>query len=125
MVDHLIIHLIKGAAWLGENFPDDPRLARRLLIIGGILCLSFIVPTRFAADWDFHLLLFLEFLSLICGGICLLLGVLVFFRRAVWWRQEKAGSGFTNLDLSGRNNSAAARVSKKDAGQYIFGDSAD
>jgi hypothetical protein len=27
--EEIILHLIKGAGWLAENFPDDPRLVRR------------------------------------------------------------------------------------------------
>lgn len=118
-----IIYLTKGLGWIGENFPDDPRLGRRLLIIGAVLCSVFVIPTRFAADWNFRHLLFLQFLCLIGGIPCLVFGVLVFFRRAVWWRQQKAGSGLTSLELSERNNSASSPVSKKDAGEYIFGDS--
>jgi peptidoglycan/LPS O-acetylase OafA/YrhL len=117
--------LLKGAGWITENFPDDPRLGSRLLIIGAVLCLALIIPTGFAADGDFHWLLFLKFLCLICGIICLVLAGLVFFRRAVWWRQEKAASGLTSLDLSERNNSSPSRVSRKEADEYIFGDSPD
>jgi hypothetical protein len=42
----------------------------------------------------------LQVLSLIAGIICIVLGVFVFFRRAVWRNQEKRGSGLLSLDLN-------------------------
>ena len=52
--------------------------------------------------------LILPVLSLIAGMICIVLGVFVFFRRAVWRNQEKRGSGLLSLDLSGPRNNLAA-----------------
>jgi len=41
MIDHLILKLLelalKGLGSLAENFPDDPRLGRKLLFAGGLL----------------------------------------------------------------------------------------
>jgi len=47
----------------------------------------------------------LQVLSLIAGITCIVLGLFVFFRRAVWRNQEKRGSGLLSLDLNRpRNN---------------------
>lgn len=117
-----IIYLIKGVAYVGENFPDDPRLARRLLVAGGLL----LGANRYLAQSAWRdSTFFFQRLCVVAGIACGVLGLFVFFRRAVWWRQEKAGSGLTSLDLSERNNSTSSHVSKKDAGEYIFGDSPD
>lgn len=114
MLDQLIIHSLKGAAWVAENFPDDPRLGRRLLAAGGALIGLHVYLSH--PPWRDSTVL-LQNLCLVAGIICGILGLFVFFRRAVWRRQEKAGSGLTSLDLSERNNSAAARVSKEEVGE--------
>jgi hypothetical protein len=115
-----IIYLIKSVAWIGENFPDNPHLARRLLMAGGLLLsASWYLAESSWRDSTFSF----RRLCLIAGIGCGFLGLFVFFRRAVWWRQEKTGSGLTSLDLSGRNNPAGSRVSTKEASEYIFGDS--
>jgi len=52
--------------------------------------------------------LILPVLSLIAGIICIVLGVSVFFPRAVWRNQEKRGSDLLSLDLNGPRNNLAA-----------------
>ena len=49
----------------------------------------------------------LQVLSLIVAIICIVLGLLVFFRRAVWGNQEKRGSGLLSLDLNRPRNNLA------------------
>jgi len=41
MSARIAIELLRGLAWLGENFPDNPRLGRKLLFGGGILLCAF------------------------------------------------------------------------------------
>ena len=98
----LIKYLLKGLVWLAENFPDDPRLAKRLLLIGAMLSSAIFLPVGPAGYEDVALVA--RYALLFCGAICGILGAFVFFRRFVWWRQEKAGSGLVNLDLSSKRN---------------------
>jgi len=37
----ILIHLGRGIAWVAENFPDDPRLGKRLLLLGAALIGAF------------------------------------------------------------------------------------
>ena len=108
--DSVLDQIINSYRWVNK-VPDDPRVARRLVIAGSILCLAFIIPINFRADWNLPFALLLEFLCLIAGIPCLLLGGFVFFRRAVWARQQRVGSGLVDLGLGVRNNPAPANVS--------------
>lgn len=101
MADHLFLELLKailkGLAWLGENFPDDPRLGRKLLLVAGVLTPTVLAPTT-SPEWgDFVLVL--QLLCVIAGGICLILGSFVFFRRWVWRRQDERTPVITTLLL--------------------------
>jgi hypothetical protein len=97
ILEESIIHLIKGAAWVAENFPDDSRLARRLLVAAGAL----LGAHSFLARWAGRDSIFLF------QGLCLVAWNPLRFPRFVralspggLVRQEKAGSGLTSLDLS-------------------------
>jgi hypothetical protein len=83
---HLILHILRALAALAENFPDNPRLGRNLLLGGGLLLCALFVPDT-SPEWG-DLILALKCLSAITGGVCLILGAFVFFRRWVWRRQE-------------------------------------
>jgi len=75
------------------------------LLVGGALIGIF----RFLAHsprWV-HSTLVLQVLSLTAAIICIALGLLVFFRRAVWRNQEKRGSGLLSLDLNRPRNNLA------------------
>jgi hypothetical protein len=85
---HLILHLLRALAALAENFPDDPRLGRGLLIGGGLLLCALFVPGISPELGD--LILVLKYLSATTGGVCVVLGTFVFFRRWIWRRQEIA-----------------------------------
>lgn len=101
MADHLFFELlkaiIKGLAWLGENFPDDPRLGRKLLVIGGALVSLIFVPSTSPELGD--LIVLLQVLCVIGGGSCLILGSFVFFRRWVWRRQDKRAPVIMSVGL--------------------------
>lgn len=101
MTDHfffeLLKALIKGLAWLGENFPDNPRLGRKLLLVGGVLVSMILVPNTSPDLGDF--ILMLQVLCVIAGGSCLILGSFVFFRRWVWRRQDKRTPVIMSLGL--------------------------
>lgn len=97
MIEHLIFQSIKGLAWLGENFPDNPRLGRRLLFFGGLLALLFFLPYS-SADSD-DPIFGLMIISLAIGIILLVLGAFIFFRRWVWRRQDKRTPVVTTLLL--------------------------
>jgi hypothetical protein len=98
-MDHLFLELLKaflrGLAWLGENFPDDPRLGRKMLLIGGLLVSSVLLPTT-SSEWG-DLILTLQLLCVLSGGVCFLLSAFVFFRRWVWRRQDKRAPVITTL----------------------------
>ena len=94
---HLIIEILRGLAKLAENFPDNPRLGRKLLLGGGILLCAIFVPDT-SPEWG-DLILVLKFLSAITGGVCVVLGAFVFFRRWVWRRQENRPPIITSLRL--------------------------
>jgi hypothetical protein len=93
----LIIEILRGLAKLAENFPDNPRLGRKLLLGGGLLFCALFVPDT-SPEWG-DLILVLKFLSAITGGVCMVLGTFVFFRRWVWRRQEKRPPVITTLRL--------------------------
>src|SRR5215470_16322814 len=98
-MDHFFLELLKallkGLAWVGENFPDDPRLGRKLLLVGGVLISSLLIPTT-SPDWG-DLVAMLQLLCVLAGGVCLLLSAFVFFRRWVWKRQDKRAPVITTL----------------------------
>lgn len=101
MIDHLIIKLLelalKGLGPLAENFPDDPRLGRKLLLGGSLLVLTIAAPTT-SPEWgDF--ILILKSLCIIAGGACWILGGFVFFRRWVWKREDRRVPVITSLNL--------------------------
>jgi hypothetical protein len=86
ILEESIIHLIKGAAWVAENFPDDSRLARRLLVAAGAL----LGAHSFLARWAGRDSIFLfQGLCLVAGILCGFLGLSVLFRRAVWFVRRK------------------------------------
>ena len=91
MADDFLFELAKaileGLAWLGENFPDNPCLARKLLLSGGVLLSTVFIPNTSPELGD--LILLLQVLCVIAGGPCLILGSFVFFRRWVWRRQDQ------------------------------------
>lgn len=73
---HLILHILRALAALAENFPDNPRLGRNLLLGGGLLLCALFVPDT-SPEWG-DLILALKCLSAITGGVCLILGAFVF-----------------------------------------------
>jgi hypothetical protein len=83
---NLVIEILKDLAELAENFPDNPRLGRRLLVGGGVLVCTIFVPDT-SPNWGI-LILILKSLCAITGAVCMVLGSFVFFRRWVWRRQE-------------------------------------
>jgi hypothetical protein len=97
MSAHIVIELLKGLAWLGENLPDNPRHGRKLLLGGGILLCAYFVPER-PEEWA-DAILILKVLSEIAGSVCIILGAFIFFRRWVWRRQEKRPPIITTLGL--------------------------
>jgi len=94
---HLILHILRALAVLAENFPDNPRLGRRLLLGGGLLLCALFVPDT-SPEWG-DLILVLKYLSALTGGVCVVLGTFVFFRRWVWRRQENRPPIITSLRL--------------------------
>ena len=94
---HLILHILRALAALAENFPDNPRLGRRLLLGGGLLLCALFVPDTSPERGD--LILVLQYLSAITGAVCVILGAFVFFRRWVWRRQENRPPIINSLRL--------------------------
>jgi hypothetical protein len=81
-----------------ENFPDDPRLGRKLLLVGaGLLGVFWFLAH--SSQWMDSTFPF-QVLALFAGIVCIVLGLFVFFRRAVWRNQETQGSGLLSLELS-------------------------
>jgi hypothetical protein len=93
----LVIEILRGLAELAENFPDNPRLGGRLLFGGGLLLCAIFVPDSSPVWGD--LILVLKYLSAITGGVCVVLGAFIFFRRWVWRRQENRPPIITSLRL--------------------------
>jgi hypothetical protein len=97
MIERLIFEGLKALAWLGENFPDHPRLGRRLLLAGIILVSSVFLPAN-PQDPDDPFLIVKAFF-IIAGTVCLVLVTFVFFRRWVWRRQDRRAPLITSLKL--------------------------
>jgi len=99
-----LIHVGRGIAWAPKTSPT--------IRDSGIGCYWSEPPSlahfgsSSLAPMDSTLILLV--LSLIAGIICIVLGVSVFFRRAVWRNQEKRGSDLLSLDLNGPRNNLAA-----------------
>ena len=92
-----IFEILEGIAKIAEKFPDNPRLGRILLLVGFVLVSTIFAPTN-SPNWgDFVLIA--KSLCVITGGVCLLLGAFVFFRRWVWRRQEKRTPVISSLNL--------------------------
>jgi len=94
---NLIIDLLRGLARLADTFPDNPRLGRKLLLLGGFLFSAILIHDP-SADVDDPFLV-LKYLSAISGGVCIILGSFVFFRRWVWKRQDDRPPVITSLRL--------------------------
>ena len=97
MYEHLIYDLLKHLGPLVDNFPDDPRLGRKLLLVGGVLVSTIFVPST-SPEWSVFVLI-LKSLCVIAGGVCSLFGAFVFFRRWVWRRQDKRVPVIRSLNL--------------------------
>ena len=97
MYQHLIYELLKHLGPLVDSIPDSPRVGRRLLMSGGVLLSALFVPTT-SPQWG-DLILICQVLCAITGGVCLMIGGFIFFRRWVWRRQEKRTPVVTSLDL--------------------------
>jgi len=59
-------------------------------------------------------------LGFIAGIICIVLGLFVFFRRAVWRNQEKRGSALLGLDLNRPRNNLAPDYVLEDESTDVF-----
>ena len=94
---HLIIELLRGLAKLADTFPDNPRLGRRLLLLGGFLFSAILIHDS-STDVD-DAFFVLKYLSVISGGVSVILGSFVFFRRWVWKRQDNRPPVITSLRL--------------------------
>ena len=92
----LLKALLKGLAYVAENFPDNPRLAWKLILGGGALIATILVPTISPELNDVALV---AVPCAIAGCVCVLLGAFVFFRRWVWKRQDKRPPVVTSLNL--------------------------
>lgn len=84
---HLVLYILKLLAWVGENFPDSPRIGWWCLGSGTVLVSAMFVPDR-VLGYD-ELLSGLRYTVSIAGVVCILLGLFVFFRRAVWRLQDR------------------------------------
>jgi hypothetical protein len=73
----ILIHFGRGIAWITENFPDDPRLGKKLLLVGAALSGAFWFLAHSPQWMDSTFIL--QGLSLIAGIICIVLGLFVFF----------------------------------------------
>src|SRR5260370_2197647 len=83
---HLILHILRALAVLAENFPDNPRLGRRLLLGGGLLLCALFVPDT-SPEWV-DLILILKYLSAITRRVSVVFAPFVFSRPSVWIRHD-------------------------------------
>jgi hypothetical protein len=49
--DSVLDQICNSFRWVNK-VPDDPRVAKRLVITGSVLCLAFAIPISFRADWN-------------------------------------------------------------------------
>ena len=84
---HLILYLLELLAWVGDSFPHSPRIGWWCLGSGTVLMSAVFVPDQ-ALGHD-ELLGDLRYTVSIAGLVCILLGLFVFFRRAVWRMQDR------------------------------------
>ena|SRR5258708_30785937 len=84
---HILLHGLKALAWIGENLPDSARVGWSYLLTGLVLICAFFVPARIIAD---NAAMYgLQWLVIVAGIVCAVLGAFVFFRKAVWKLQER------------------------------------
>ena len=67
----------------------------------------------------------LQVLSLFAGIVCMVLGLFVFFRRAVWRNQERQGSGLLSLELSQPRNKSTEFCVDDDVSEFCVGGDGD
>ena len=97
LIIHLLKALLKLLAWIEGKLPDRPRLAVKLLLIGGGLLLPLAFPSLFDDSGFGGAVLAL---NLVVGGfLCLLTGCYILFRRGTWKWQEKRAKKFISLNL--------------------------
>jgi hypothetical protein len=88
--------VLKGLAYVAENFPDNPRLTWKLILSGCALIGIMFVPT---ISPELNDLFLVAFPCAIAGCICILLGIFVCLRRWVWRRQDRRAPVVTSLNL--------------------------
>ncbi len=86
-MEHLILHVLKLLVWVGDSFPDSPRIGWWCLGSGTVLVSAVFVPDRVLEHNE--VLSNLRYIVLIAGVVSTLLGLFVFFRRAVWRLQDR------------------------------------
>jgi hypothetical protein len=100
--------------WIAENFPDDPRLGKKLLLAGfALLAIAWVLNRRLESQLT---TIVLRDVILATGVSCVFLGTFIFFRRIIWDRQAKRGSGLIGLNLTEpRNKLNRVYVESKEA----------
>jgi hypothetical protein len=101
MHGHIILHLLKYLwkllVWMDENLPDNKALGWKLVVVGSAALSPIFVLSRFPDTSDYGIIL--AVLAAIAGGIVLILGGYILFRRAVWYLQDKRPERITTLRL--------------------------
>src|SRR5271156_6262514 len=95
MIGHFLVEWTpKLLKWIEENLPDNPRLGRKVFLVGCAILAATLVPGILSRGIFGDAIIFC---GLSLGFTCMILGGYILFRRGIWNWQDKRPPRITSL----------------------------